>query len=1011
MQSGQIQFIGGGNIEIPVLTTEETNRLRADYPSIEHLEAGNIAPWLMERQDQLLVRAKDERAGMNLAKLITLAGGTVGAVCYATSPLALIGGVVAGVGYAWAIAQDLNDCHQFAPLPFVRGNFLEFLTAMGDKDARDEWFASQNEIVDLMNHLVPMERYEFGMLKVHAHTLTDFLGHVDAGKKFYAYRWLLDWFINLKGEFPSNEMLYSHLSQVTADPRVNYDQVGAIASHLNSTQRIYSAANTQALKPTPELLNPSLNDKNENNQNSEKNPLDSWLDDAPSSKTVEAQVVAANTSSAPATFIDTPDTPSSADTSLHSNSLIDQVSKVTLKCLEVKRAPCEFIEAIEGYKFNRILFRKLPTTNIDAVLNADRDIFCEIGRLMPELNKPPMVSQVRGGRIAVDIPKPEKDWTTALFKNYIVPAVRSFEWPVNLIVGVNLDGALIEMDISQDETCGMIVAGLPGGGKSAWLVAALCGLICQYTPDSVRLILSDTKRVELAPFGGIPHLFMPVAHTVPETVEAINAAIEEMERRKLLFVQAGVRNLAGYNNKVPASERLPRILVIIEESATVALSEETYVGTDELGNEGIKSYAEEFNKVKTRVKKEARFAGIYIIDSTQAPRREVLQPNYRGQFSCFLAFRCSRPEESKIALANQYEDACKLLGKGDGLYLNHLGLERIQSLWVTDPEVEAVVSRVISTYGTYADWVNKERKRTQESRKSGEISPEVTNTSPNGTKIPPDYEREIPVSNPNPSPNPNFNPNSSPSFNPNFSPNPSEGSHSTLEDYLLIRGLRGDLSQKPLSKGDIIKDHWNYSSRDWEKGCDRYKRAIDEHGADWIRELRTVHRLRISEIVKRVYAQNRKPAEEYQPYANKVREILGDYDTDDDSIPTSVQSDSEINEHEGPPPHPTKPIQTAGGLGATVWVAWSPVDGEVPGVILNRRQVGRGKGARTEFLITTPLGIRWTGKGRHREESAPAACVRPKPGIIKMSALPEEYIEEYLGAWRFIFSHPDIAAE
>jgi len=166
MESEQIQQI------LPSLTTQETQRLRSDYPSIEHLEAGNVAAWLVERQEQLLVRAKDERTGMNLAKLITLAGGAVGAICYATSPLAPIGAIVAGVGYIWAVAQDLNDSHQFAPVPFVRGNFFEFLSAMGDKEAREEWFQNSNELVDLMFHLNPFERYEFGMLKEHAHVLS-----------------------------------------------------------------------------------------------------------------------------------------------------------------------------------------------------------------------------------------------------------------------------------------------------------------------------------------------------------------------------------------------------------------------------------------------------------------------------------------------------------------------------------------------------------------------------------------------------------------------------------------------------------------------------------------------------------------------------------------------------------------------------------------------------------------------------------------------------------------------
>ncbi len=218
-------------MNLPTLTTPETERLRSDYPCIEHLEAGNIASWLMERQEQLLIRAKDERTGMNLAKLIALTGGAVGAVCWATSPLALIGGTIAGVGYIWAVAKDLNDSHQFAPLPFIRGNFVEFLSAMGDKESREEWFASQNELVDLMFHLAPIERYEFGMLKQFIPNLTDFLSGVEGGKRFYAYRWLLDWYINLKGNLPTQDALKKHIASVTADPRINYQQVTAIQQH------------------------------------------------------------------------------------------------------------------------------------------------------------------------------------------------------------------------------------------------------------------------------------------------------------------------------------------------------------------------------------------------------------------------------------------------------------------------------------------------------------------------------------------------------------------------------------------------------------------------------------------------------------------------------------------------------------------------------------------------------------------------------------------------------------
>lgn len=213
---------------LPTLTTRETARLRDNYPSIEHLEAGNAASWLVERQDQLLYRGQRGRAEMNVAKLITLAGTAVGAICYATSPLAPIGALIAGVGYVWAVGQDLNDSYSFAPIPFVRGNFFEFLAAMGDSEARADWFSQKNELADLMFHLDLYERYEFAMLREFNSHLSAYLNQVETGKRFYAYRWLLDRYIDYKGSLPDQASLNHHLASVAIDPRVNYRTVQAL---------------------------------------------------------------------------------------------------------------------------------------------------------------------------------------------------------------------------------------------------------------------------------------------------------------------------------------------------------------------------------------------------------------------------------------------------------------------------------------------------------------------------------------------------------------------------------------------------------------------------------------------------------------------------------------------------------------------------------------------------------------------------------------------------------------
>ncbi|BCL39828.1 hypothetical protein [Nostoc sp. MS1] len=99
---------------------------------------------------------------------------------------------------------------------------------MGDSVEREEYFSNKNELADLMLHLEPMEKYEFAMLKQSSHVVCEYLSIVDPGKRFYAYRWLLDWFIQLRGQFPTRDQLSGHLAQVTIDPRVNYQQVTSI---------------------------------------------------------------------------------------------------------------------------------------------------------------------------------------------------------------------------------------------------------------------------------------------------------------------------------------------------------------------------------------------------------------------------------------------------------------------------------------------------------------------------------------------------------------------------------------------------------------------------------------------------------------------------------------------------------------------------------------------------------------------------------------------------------------
>lgn len=783
---------------LPKLSTQETAAIWEDYPSIEHLEAGNIGPWLNERKHQLSIRAQDERTGMNLAKLICLAGGATGAVLYASNPLAVIGGMVAGAGYIWSVVQDLAITHQFAPIPFVRGSLTDFFASMGEAGAREEYLENQNELADLMLHLPPMERYELAMLYSHTHTLCFYLSQVGEGKRFYAYRWLLGWYIQLEGHFPQQGDLVSHLNDIKADPRVDYGAVTALQNYQKNLE--------SKLPPPPTI--PQLADSTVSLQGGTAAPqsLQAWLSGETPQQQEQSGVttvdVTPNKEGEPAVL-----------TTHHSDPLVNQIIQIILECLEVKRAPCNFIDVVETPKFRRVLLRKRPNTSAANVLGASEDLFCELGAVLPQLNVEPIVSMIKGGRLAVDIAKPESEWQKALFQSYIVPAYKSFESPVLLPIGIDMDGFLKEIDLSADATCGLLVGGITGGGKSMWATSSIASLVCQYSPDSLKLILSDTKRVEFRPFANLPHLMCPVAETVQSTVEALEQACSERERRERLFAEAGVRNLAQYNAKVSARERLPRIVIFIEETKTAVESRDSYLEGDE--ENPIKVfYSERFQFCKDEIKRLARAAGIFLIDSTQSPRQEVLPAGYRGQFSAFLAFRTGRPEESKICLANRYEDAVNLLGAGDGLYLDNQGLERVQSLFITPEEVDVIVARVVQIYGTREQYNLEEARKRLEgalgSPDTGEVPdrvPEFQGSS--GAEVQSSGGSELPET-------------------------PLE-TRDSYRDYQEIRKLRNAVP--PTSKKDIVTKHWGYHNSLYKVGSQRYYDALTKHAAEWVLEL------------------------------------------------------------------------------------------------------------------------------------------------------------------------------
>ncbi len=246
----------------------------------------------------------------------------------------------------------------------------------------------------------------------------------------------------------------------------------------------------------------------------------------------------------------------------------------------------------------------------------------------------------------------------------------------------------------------LLIAGTTGSGKSVGINATILSLLYKADPNQVRLILIDPKMLELSIYEGIPHLLAPVVTDMRQAGHALNWAVNEMERRYKLMSKLGVRNLAGYNQKIVDAEKkeekipnpfsltpdapepldkLPTIVIIIDELADLMM----VVG-------------KKVEELIARIAQKARAAGIHLILATQRPSVDVITGLIKANIPTRIAFQVSSKIDSRTILDQQGAEA--LLGMGDMLYLPPgTGLPlRVHGAFVSDDEVHRVVEHLKS---------------------------------------------------------------------------------------------------------------------------------------------------------------------------------------------------------------------------------------------------------------------------------------------------------------------------
>ena len=299
--------------------------------------------------------------------------------------------------------------------------------------------------------------------------------------------------------------------------------------------------------------------------------------------------------------------------------------------------------------------------------------------------------------MALELPNPKRQ-IVRLSEILGSQAYADMKSPLTMVMGKDISGIPVVADLGKMPH--VLVAGTTGSGKSVAINAMILSLLYKATPQEVRLLMIDPKMLELSVYEGIPHLLAPVVTDMRQAASGLNWCVQEMDKRYRLMSSLGVRNMAGYNQKVrdaikagqpltnpftltpdhpDALEELPFIVVFIDELADLMM----VVG-------------KKVEELIARLAQKARASGIHLVLATQRPSVDVITGLIKANVPTRISFQVSSKIDSRTILDQMGAEA--LLGQGDMLYLPPGSgyPQRIHGAFVSDHEVHRVIEHIKS---------------------------------------------------------------------------------------------------------------------------------------------------------------------------------------------------------------------------------------------------------------------------------------------------------------------------
>lgn len=330
------------------------------------------------------------------------------------------------------------------------------------------------------------------------------------------------------------------------------------------------------------------------------------------------------------------------------------------------------VGVIQGPTVTRYEIHPAPGVKISKITTLSNDIALSFAVASVRIEAP------IPGKNAVGIEVPNRKRINVYLKEILQSSeFQNGKYKLPIALGIDIGGKPIIADLT--ELPHLLIAGATGSGKSVCINNIILSILYKLSPETVKFLMIDPKRVELNIYNGIPHLLIPIVTDTNQAIKALNWAISEMEKRFKIFAEVGVRNLDGYNEYVRNinndTEPLPYIIIIIDELADLMLISPVK--------------AEES---LCRLAQMTRATGIHLIIATQRPSVDIITGSIKVNFPSRIAFAVSTQVDSRTIL--DVNGAEKLLGNGDMLF-SPVGASkpiRAQGAFVVEKEIRNVVS-------------------------------------------------------------------------------------------------------------------------------------------------------------------------------------------------------------------------------------------------------------------------------------------------------------------------------